>query len=65
MEYRIEAVQIPGHGLKNEPVLSDPLGYELFKRDGIRLVSMGIYATEDAAKQAAVARSGEEPVKFV
>ena len=64
-EYRILPVQVPVHGLKEEGFLSEPQGYELLRRDGIRLVSMGIYQSEDAAKDAARRHAGEDTAKFV
>lgn len=65
MEYRIEPVKVSGHGLKDDFVLSPPLGYELFYRDGIRLRSMGIYSSKEAAKQAAKSHAGDNSVAFV
>ncbi len=50
-EYRILLVQVPVHGLKEDGLLCEPKGYELFKRDGIKLVSVGIFPSEDAAKR--------------
>ena len=64
-EYRILPVQVPVHGLKDEGLLSEPQGYELFKRDGIRLQSMGIYDSEDAAKKVAVRHAAPDKVRFV
>ena len=64
-EYRIQPVQHPVHGLKDEGFLSEPLGYELYRREGIRLQSMGIYPTEDAAKKVAVRHAKPDKVRFV
>lgn len=64
-EYRISPVQVPVHGLKDEGFLSEPHGYELFRREGIRLVSMGIYPSEADAKKAAQRHAGEDTAKFV
>jgi len=65
MEYRILPVQVQGHGLKDEKFLSDPHGFELFRRDGIRLVSMGIFPSEEDAKKSARAYSGNEQAIFI
>ena len=64
LEYRILPVQVPVHGLKDDGFLTDH-GYELFKRDGIKLVSMGIYPSEDAAKKVAVRHADPEKARFV
>ncbi len=65
LDYRILPVQVPVHGLKESGLLSDPKGYELFKRDGIRLVSMGIYPSEIAAKNAADKHADPDTARFV
>ena len=65
LEYRILPVQTPVHGLKEDGFLSEPQGYELFKRDGIRLVSMGIYDSEDAAKKVAIRHAAPDKARFV
>ena len=65
LEYRILPVQTPVHGLKEDGLLCEPRGYELFKRDGIRLVSMGIYPSEDAAKKVAVRHADPDSARFV
>lgn len=65
LEYRIQPVQVPVHGLKEKGLLCEPQGYELFKRDGIRLVSMGIYPSEDAAKKVAIRHADPDSARFV
>ncbi len=65
LEYRILPVQVPVHGLKDEGLLTEPQGYELFKRDGIRLVSMGIFPSEDAAQKVAIRHAGPDKARFV
>lgn len=68
MEYRILPVQVQPHGLKErdaKDVLGAPLGFELYRRSGIKLVSMGIYPTEDEAKSAAQRHAGDEEAIFV
>ena len=65
LEYRILPVQVPVNGLKEDGLLGDPQGYELFKRDGIRLVSMGIFPSEDEAKKVAVRHADPDKAKFV
>jgi hypothetical protein len=64
-EYRIAPVQAPVHGLKDDGLLCEPQGYELYKRDGIRLVSMGIYPSEDAAKKVAIKHADPDRARFV
>ncbi len=64
-EYRILPVQAPVHGLKDDGLLTEPQGYELFRREGIRLVSMGIFDTGDAAKAAAAKHAEPDKPKFV
>jgi hypothetical protein len=64
-EYRIQPVQVPVHGLKDEGFLSEPQGYELLRRDGIRLISMGIYPSEEAAKVVARRHAGKDTARFV
>lgn len=63
--YRILPVQVPVHGLKDEGLLSEPHGYELFRQEDIRLVSMGIYPSEEAAKTVARDHAGEDTPRFV
>ena len=58
-------VQVPVHGLKEEGLLSEPKGYELFKRDGIKLVSVGIFPSEEAAKKVARRHAGSDTARFV
>ena len=65
LEYRILPVQVPVHGLKEDGLLCDPKGYELFKRDGIKLVSVGIFPSEDAAKTVAVRHAKPDTARFV
>lgn len=65
LEYRIQPIQVPVHGLKEEGLLSEPKGYELYKRDGIKLVSMGIYHSEEAAKKAATNHAAPDRAIFV
>jgi hypothetical protein len=65
LEYRILPVQVPVHGLKDPGLLCEPQGYELYKRDGIKLVSMGIYPSEDAAKKVAVRHAKPDTARFV
>jgi hypothetical protein len=65
LEYRILPVQVPVHGLKDEGLLTEPQGYELFKRDGIRLVSMGIFPSEDAAQKVARRHADPDKARFV
>jgi hypothetical protein len=65
LEYRILPVQVPVHGLKDEGFLTEPKGYELFRRDGIKLVSMGIYSSEDDAKKVGVQHAKPDTAKFV
>jgi hypothetical protein len=65
LEYRILPVQVPVHGLKDDGLLTEPQGYELFKRDGIRLVSMGIYNSEDDAKEVARRHAKPDQARFV
>ena len=65
LDYRILPVQVPVHGLKESGLLCDPKGYELFKRDGIRLVSMGIYPSEIVAKNAAIKHADPDTARFV
>ena len=65
LDYRILPVQVPVHGLKDEGLLTEPQGYELFKRDGIRLVSMGIFPSEEAAKVVARRHAGSDKARFV
>ena len=65
LQYRILPVQVPVHGLKDSGLLSEPKGYELFKRDGIKLVSMGIYTSEILAKNAATAHAAPDKARFV
>ena len=59
-EYRIQHVKVPVHGLKNEGFLK-PVGYELFRREKIKLISMGIYNSEEEA--IAVANKHAHPNK--
>jgi hypothetical protein len=68
MEYRILPVQVQPHGLKERDasdVLNAPVGQELFRREGIKLISMGIYADEEEAKAVAAQHSGDEAPIFV
>ena len=65
LEYRILPVQVPVHGLKDEGLLTEPQGYELFKRNGIKLVSMGIFPSEDAAKKVGVRHAEPDTARFV
>jgi hypothetical protein len=65
LEYRIQPVQVPVHGLKEKGLLCEPQGYELYKREGIRLVSMGIFSSEDAAKKAATKHAAPDSPRFV
>jgi len=65
LEYRILPVQVPVHGLKEEGLLCEPKGYELFKRDGIKLVSVGIFVSEDAAKKVAIRHATPDTARFV
>ncbi len=65
LDYRILPVQAPVHGLEDDGLLCEPQGYELFKRDGIRLVSMGIYDNEDAAKKVAIRHAAPDKARFV
>jgi hypothetical protein len=65
LEYRVLPVQVPVHGLKESGLLSEPKGYELFKRAGIKLVSMGIYKSEILAKNAGIAHAAPDKAKFV
>ena len=58
-------VQVPVHGLKEEGLLCEPKGYELFKRDGIKLVSVGIFPSEDAAKKVAIRHAAPDTARFV
>ena len=64
-EYRILPVQVPVHGLKEEGLLCEPQGYELFKRDGIKLVSVGIFESEEAAKKVATRHAAPDSARFV
>lgn len=64
-EYRILPVQVPLHGLKDTELLSEPQGYELYRREGIRLVSMGIFDSEDRAKEVAIRHAGKDGARFV
>lgn len=59
INYRVLPVQVPVHGLLEHGVLSEPKGFELLKQNGIRLVSLGMFPTEEAAK--AVARKNALP----
>ena len=65
LEYRILPVQVPVHGLKDEGFLTEPKGYELFRRDGIKLISMGIFRNEGLAKKAAVHHAEPDKARFV
>ncbi len=65
LEYRIQPIQVPVHGLKDDGLLSEPKGYELYRREGIRLVSMGIYPSEQAAKKAAISHAAPDSARFV
>jgi hypothetical protein len=65
LDYRIQPVQIPVHGLKESGLLTEPKGYELFRRDGIKLVSMGIFPSEIAAKNSAVRHADPDRARFV
>ena len=65
LEYRIQPVQVPVHGLKDKGFLCEPQGYELFKRKGIRLVSMGIYPSEAAAIVVATKHAAPDSARFV
>jgi len=68
MEYRILPIQVQPHGLLErdaKDVLNAPLGFELFRRENIKLVSMGIFDSEDAAKTVAQEHAGEETAIFV
>lgn len=58
-EYRILPVRYPLHGLKHDSLLSDIMGYELYRRENIKLVSMGVFNSEEDAK--AVARKNAAP----
>jgi hypothetical protein len=66
-EYRIQPIQVPVHGLRQKAldILDAPMGFELFRREGIRLVSMGIFNTEEAAKDRAKSHAGSDTVIFV
>jgi hypothetical protein len=67
-EYRIQPVRALVHGLKDPyapDILEAPEGIELYRREGIRLVSLGIYPDEDAAKAAAKKHAAGERIKFV
>jgi len=65
LEYRIQPVQTLAHGLKEDGLLSEPQGYELFRREGIRLISMGIHPDEKAAKKAAARHAHPDTARFV
>jgi hypothetical protein len=65
LDYRILPVQVPVHGLKESGLLTEPKGYELFRREGIKLVSMGIYPSEIAAKNAGTAHADPDRARFV
>ena len=64
-EYRILPVRYPLHGLKCTELLSPIKGYELFRRDKIKLVSMGLFDSEDDAKAAAKKHATPHDIKFV
>ena len=63
-EYRILPAQSIAHGLLEDGLIKN-LGYELFKREGIRLVSMGIYPSEEEAKKIAKKHASPGTPKFV
>ncbi len=68
MEFRIDPVQVQPHGLKERDardVLNPPMGFELYRRDDIKLVSMGIYDSEAEAQEAARDFAGDEEAIFL